>query len=909
MNSPKILFCIAMIMIVVCSSAPARSEVTISTDEIEADVSTDVPRILEYRLKSTGGRIAGSLGKGAPSVVITDQQGKQYTVEWEDLASETTVSNDSVIYSCTAEVDGQPVAKFDYSITAELNTVTLATENIRELNGYDILEFRLPSDPLVRVDDSMPSPRVCVGDLLGEKWRSGQPAEVGIIKKPGESLGDQYHFGLVYNDKAAAGIYSNSLYEVRDKPVHTVVGDNSTGLYTNHHRYSYKEENYEPYYCKIGIVGDRNRDDSIDWQDAACFIHDAIPKRVKLNQDCIKYMMNHGLHFADGPESVFRQICNMSDGQKQMVLLSGWNGWGWDSEYPTWNHPGEEYGGRAGLYYLHRNAHKYRAYSSMIHNFDDAYKRTRMWNPNIIAHNQDGSLVSATWWSGGPSYIISPYRFWKTGKAKETIDGLISQGLEKQIFSDVFTILPFRRDYGPNGAGSQMTNLVMGKFKILDYFAEQGIYMNSEGFNYEMLGRYIGAHNGYQAGFSRDTKRPPLAFFICHGLLAKKFWQPSDLGRFRGGDTEVPTPFSADNLYRWTMLLSFYGDKPMREFKVIPDGYYARYGDDVDVTWVKPEGVTVKLNGTMIADGQSVLLPKPRRGEAMWNILRAFSSTGETMRYPRPLNWGDIKNLTLMKLSFQNPPQVVPIGDKVRFDGDELVINIEAETPYKLVYGRELVAAEKSFEPLPPRPEITYPLETVVDRQGASKRPDWVALKTRKKMSLPEDITLCVGCSAVWPTKQEATEHAAAIISKKIAWFIRQNYVNRTRQYEQAFGANISKLGFENWYLGNDAAVKMFTLENINEKYSPRWYWEKVKAGPQRQTGWKAFVTIPFTAEMGHQVYLRAAKDRLEECRQQLQREDISEHGKERLRLNIKVYEKLLEEEPDKEPTPVNFQV
>jgi hypothetical protein len=60
--------------------------------------------------------------------------------------------------------------------------------------------------------------------------------------------------------------------------------------------------------------------------------------------------------------------------------------------YPTWNRPGEEYGGREGLYKLHAGSHKHRAYTSMIHNFDDAYKNTRAWDDGIIARHGDGSL-------------------------------------------------------------------------------------------------------------------------------------------------------------------------------------------------------------------------------------------------------------------------------------------------------------------------------------------------------------------------------------------------------------------------------------------------------------------------------------------------------------------------------------
>jgi len=925
---------IAITVLFACAPASAQQKLTIASDRVEVDVAADAPRILEYRLKANGGRILGSLGQGAPAVIVAPRGGQRQTVEWAALMPQVRTAPDALVYSCTARIGNTVAATFDWAIRVSGNTVTIAAENVRETDGYDLNEFVIPADPIVRVSGDLPGARACVGDLLGESWRGrGSPAEPGRIALPGESLNREYHFGLVFTNQVAAGVYSNSLHRMGSKPIQTAVSTGSTGLYTNHHRYSYQDENYEPYWCKVGIVGDVNGDGATDWKDAACFIHDAIPKRVKLRQDAMKYMMNHGADFEHAPEDVFRKICNLSDGHPQMVLLSGWNSWGWDSEYPTWDDPGEEYSGRPGLYVLHENAHKYRAYTSMIYNFDDAYKRTRGWDESIISRNKDGSLIEATWWSGGPSYIVSFYRLWKSGRARQVIDDLVAQGAERQMFSDVFTILPFRPDYGPGGAGDEETNLVMGKFKILDYLAQNDIYMNSEGFNYEMLGRYIGAHNGFNTGLTRDPNRPPLAMFICAGLLTKQYLggRGGDEARFRAANTEVGSPWEPDQVYRHAMLISFYGEKPMRDFRVTPEGYFARYGDDVEVVWRQQGGaapadqpaagargargrggagggganVTVRLAGRLISDGPSVLLPKPDLGANMWNVLRAYSSTGAPMRYPKPANWTDLSALTVMALTTDNPPTPVPNDGKVAFEGNELLINIPANRPFKLVYGQELVARERTFEPLPPRRPITYPLEEVISREGGDTRPDWIRLRTRKPIGEPTQIQPLVGCSSIWPTKEAATEHAAAVISKKIAWFVRQTYVDRrTRPYERDLGANFDNVGYENWYLGHDAAVKMYTVASINARPGTQWYWEQVRYGPNRAIGWKAFVCIPFTAKDGQDVYIEAARMRLAECQQGLAANPTGAR-RSQLEMGVKLYQHMVSEESKKEPLPL----
>ena len=955
----------------------AQDKVTLSNGQLDVDVSLEGPRVLSYRLKATGGEILGSLGKGTPSVEVSKRGQAAVTVEWQALSPKIVPSADAVVYSCTAKLGEVTAVTFDYAIRLKGNVVTIGTENIKEADGYDLNAFLFPADPIIRVLASDPSARVCVGNL-GET-RANPDSH---LVRPGEPLDAEFHFGLVYAGNVAAGIYSNSLYRKDTKPVQTLVADGTTGLFTNNHRYSYKDENYEPFLCQVGIVADVNGDKAIDWKDAACFIHDAIPHRVKLRQECIKYMCNHGTDFEYFPENVARKICNLADGHPQMVLLAGWNGWGWDSEYPTWDQPGEEYGGREGLYKLHENSYKYRAYTSMIHNFDDAYKGTRMWSDAIIARKADGELLNATWWSGGPSYIIGPYRFWKSGQAKATIDGLIAQGEERQMFSDVFTIIPWRDDLDSADPADPETNLVMGKFKILDYLASKDIYMNSEGFNYMMLGRYIGAHNGYDAGLNRNLNQPPLAWFICHGLLTKKMWSPTDEGRFRGEDTEVPSPFSADNLYRWSMLLSFYGDKPIRDFKVIEGGYSARYGDDVEVVWnqgpaatrptTRPAGergmrgrgeattggVTVTLSGAKIADHRSVLLPKADLGKDMWNVLRAYSVDGLTMRYPKPRNWTDIKQLTALALTMENLPtslvanasmkmgegelrvtsstvegdtlkvQAVSkdgkgvAGDvsfKVAFVGDELVIDIPRDQPVKLVYGPGLLVKETVFEPLKINKNITYPLDEVVLREGgdgkpADQRPEWIRLRTRKQMTLPADVTLAVGASASWPTKEEARKHAAWIVARKMAWNLRETYVEHghTRSYEQLAGVALketeTKLGYQNWYLGHVACERLLTVAGLNARPGTQWYYEKVKYGPGREEGWKAFVCTPFTPEQAREIYLQAARDRIAECQALLQKSPTPVE-KLQLELNIKVYQILLNEEPKKKPEPIKFQV
>ena len=907
-----------MLCLLAFTAAASAAPLTLRSAALTVTVDGDVPRILNYRHELAGGDILGSLGRGAPSVQVRrNADGRTATVEWSALMPKMESSLSTITWHCAAQMDGVTAATFDWVISVSGEAVEIATMNIVETKGYDIVAFRFPADPIIRVTGEQPGARAGICNLNNP----------GVWLPAGESLADRLpvgrnqppvqkdptkpvpcEFALVTTDRVAAGIYANHV----SAPYLALAADGGTGVWLADFRYSFKNENYEPFYCKIGIVADRNGDGKVDWQDACIAIHSFIPKRVNLRTDAVKYMANHGMNFAEF-SSRLRELCYLLDGYQQICLLSGWNGWGWDSEYPSYDFPGEEYGGREGLYKLHNEARRYNVYTSMIHNFDDAYKDSKDWDPAIIAVRENGALWDATWWSGGPSFIISPYKFWKTGAAQRTIDTLIEQGVERQIFSDVFNIIPYRPSYDKGDESDALDSLVLGKLKILDYFRQRDIYMNSEGFCYEMLGRVIGGHNGFNPGISDDPTRPPISLFISKGLMTRKFWsvrnpdpRASDEGRFCGGDTEIlPGPTVTINLdacYTYAMLIGYYGEKPMTRFSAEGQRYTARYGDDVDVVWERGTGVWVYLNGRMIANPSSVLLPKPGRP----NVFRAYSLTGEPTAYPKPSHWTDFGKLVVMRLTAQAPPQVVQTGNLVKFDGDRLVLNLPKGVPHKLVYGPELIGQEQTHPSLPPK-FLLYPLDEVIQRQGGEQRPAWV-LRSQRKALEPNasQQRLGVGCSATWPTLEDARRHAASIVARKIAWFVRRSYVWRSRGYEQAegFKNTYQDMGYDNWYLGHDAATRLYTLEAIDQRPGTQWYAEQVRHGHDRSVMWKAFVATPITAKDMHDVYVEALKLRLAECREQLA---AGRGNRQMLERNIRVYERALSEEPAREPIPLDW--
>ena len=134
--------------------------------------------------------------------------------------------------------------------------------------------------------------------------------------------------------------------------------------------------------------------------------------------------------------------------------------------------------------------------------------------------------------------------------------------------------------------------------------------------------------------------------------------------------------------------------------------------------------------------------------------------------------------------------------------------------------GQEHLAAEQAWPALPPK-ELSYPLDELIERIGGQERPAWVLKKTRKALQPdPSQERLAVGCSGCFETLEAARRHAASIVARKIAWFLRQKYVNRSREYERACGWNngAGDLGYDNWQLGYTTARRLFTEQNLSPR-------------------------------------------------------------------------------------------
>jgi len=867
-------------------AAVAAEPADLENEVLKVRVDADVPRVLWYRHEATGGEILGSLGRGEPEVVLLASDGSRRSFPWGNVKRKVEKRKSAMIFRCSVGGDDGKAVPFEWRIELNKNEVVTRIVPGKGEAGWRFDRLRFADDPVIRVTSDMRGAKICGGWLGRSSYGSSgayflKTAGSGTVAKG--DRGAALDLGMVMTDKVVAAIYNNVLLE----PLRFFNGELGAAIWSGEFRCAVKTIDLAPFESRVALLTDYSGDGAVDWKDGAAWIRDRLPGGIPLHQEYTRY--NNGEDFEKFIPTV-RRIFYITDGRPQICLHAAWQYWGWDSEYPAYMEPNDELGGREGLYKLMQAVRPYGCVVTLIHNFDDAYLDSPAWDPDIICRRPDGSLWDATWWTGGKSYIISQYKHVKKGTVFDCINGLVAQGLEKQILSDVMSAVPKRESYDKDDPHDGLENLVLGKYRIIEELRKRDIYMNSETVTYPFVGKIMGAHS-MPLGISDNPEEVPLGPFVLHGKMSYQVWDWGPQSLLAGTDNECG--FELDQLYLWSMVLERYATKPMTDYQRGGGVFRTRFGRDTYVEWDKNKReIRVVVDGRLIHDGNSSLFPKKTPG-----VFLAYTRTGKPMVYSKPKRWTDEKELLVLEITDQGPARRVE-NKYVKFEGDDLHIAIPARRPFKLAYGEKALAADEkaiAAVALPPK-KLTWLVDEVLEAVPAGvPRPDWICAATRPRP--PAGTILYVGCGAKQPTGEATKKHAASIVARKIGWYVRQHFVNRSREYERAAGASTDKIGYDLWNLGLEAAQKHYTLHSLEKANDAQWYLEK-RRPPDGAILWKAFVALPVTDKQLHDIYLDDVKAQIAVARVAL---DRNAGERDRMALRLKVLQAILDGEKGKE--------
>ena len=232
------------------------------------------------------------------------------------------------------------------------------------------------------------------------------------------------------------------------------------------------------------------------WLIAGKMVRDRMPKMPRpLYHDRYMYGIFCDLPNRPAPPSTFEQceklisdIADLTDRAPQIVHLWGWQFRGKDTGYPAVNEVDERIGGYDGMMRLMARGPAHNALITISDNYDDAYRSSPAWNPNMIAWRPDGQLWKSRAWTGEASYIQGLAKY-MDGPGIERVRYTCQRyKLPGTTHIDVLSYYAIRNDWDRRYPASGIRNLRQGRYRILEEFAKHGVDVTSEALRYPMIG-------------------------------------------------------------------------------------------------------------------------------------------------------------------------------------------------------------------------------------------------------------------------------------------------------------------------------------------------------------------------------------------------------------------------------------
>jgi hypothetical protein len=319
-------------------------------------------------------------------------------------------------------------------------------------------------------------------------------------------------------------------------------------------------------------------------------------------------------------------------------------------------------------------------------NYDDAYRDSPAWNPDLIARDASGGLCKGGVWAGGQSYINSfsdAARPAALARVDRTLD-MWPVGASYHI--DVLSAVPCRVDYSavhPASAEASLAN----KRAIVAEFNRLGRDVTSEGFVAPfvgVLGHAWNMNRGAQVLFAGE-ERIPFTPFVYHGRAT---W---------GGANWAPDAVPEALLYGCTFSADFTKDTPrqavldahfllnvpfqalrrraMTDFRVEAGVRRSEFGPGAFVEVDAAGHYRVVVDGRQVsADGATLTASPDGHGQL------AYRRNSGSFDWPAPEGWRDGAAIEARPLLDDGPGEAVP----GRVDGGRLRFEARGGVAYRL---------------------------------------------------------------------------------------------------------------------------------------------------------------------------------------------------------------------------------
>ncbi len=392
--------------------------------------------------------------------------------------------------------------------------------------------------------------------------------------------------------------------------------------------------------------------------------------------------------FAQSKQLV-RHVALLTDGAPQTVFMSGWAYDGQDTGFPSEDKINSSLGTYEDLRALIEGGKSLNANVTLNVNYDDAYKSSPIFNEAFIARRPDGGIWKSKSWDDEDSYIVGMAKYMEGGWGGRRIAYTLDRyRIESSILIDAMSWFAVRNDWDPRRPASGFSNLVAGKFKIVDEFRRRGVEVTSEKLRYPFIGKMaltMNGPNGSCCPFGGEAI--PLFPTVYRGSA---IWGGSGDGKIDPQEeifwnTRSALWFQA-NTDRATIADFYYlVVLPFAKLHKLAVEDYERNGTVRRLILERQSEVTMdtasdsyaaRIGGIEIARDNATFCPIDD------NRIAFYSRTARTLRYPLPAGW-DAHTLTARALTLQGR-----VACNVLCADGMIVVEAEAKRPV-IIYSSE----------------------------------------------------------------------------------------------------------------------------------------------------------------------------------------------------------------------------
>ena len=435
---------------------------TIKTDQIEAVIDVQFPRVKEYHV-----------GKDIlPGQVYPLDIVKINGIDVAPITSFEKINDSTAVYKMklknlehliNAEIEVQLQVvnnELHFEVVKVINYNKIVMGEIIDDTRKLIETIEFPGNYLVSVS-SKDDKAAFDGARMSTNTHKRGDVHINVTNPMEDIPPIGFMYGFVSNNKLAAGVWSNSQWSYGggandytrltiDKV--TINGENYLGIssapfiYQRHYKGQvYDERTIELPNAKVIITRDLNEDEVVDWQDGAIayrqIMHSA--KGSEDVPDLVAYRI--AMNFGSQAQNPFlttldgiKKISLHTDGLGQSILLKGYGSEGHDSGHLNYADIGKRIGGAEDFKKLIELSEKYGARLGIHVNASETYPESKYFNPERLKKNSDGAYSYGwNWLDQGinidASYDLGHGRFKRFQDLKE----VLGEGLDF-VYVDVW---------------------------------------------------------------------------------------------------------------------------------------------------------------------------------------------------------------------------------------------------------------------------------------------------------------------------------------------------------------------------------------------------------------------------------------------------------------------------------------